>query len=55
MFEAAEEKPKAGGSDWDRWLKSHSSRMIPVSDRPGNVQHGPIEVAPDRYVNEKSN
>ena len=54
-FEAAEEKPGSWWPDWDSWMKSHSSGMIPASDRPGNMQYSPIEAAPGRYVKEKSN
>ena len=54
-FEAAEEKPGSWWPDWDRWMKSHSSGMVPASDRPGNMQYSPIEAAPGRYVKEKSN
>ena len=54
-FEAAEEKPGSWWPDWDSWMKSHSSGMIPASDKPGNMQYSPIEAAPGRYVKEKSN
>jgi len=54
-FEAAEERPGSWWPDWDRWMKRHSSRMVPASDRPGNMQYSPIEAAPGRYVKEKSN
>ena len=36
-------------------MKSHSSGLIPASDKPGNMQCSPIEVAPGRFVKEKSN
>ena len=54
-FEAADEKPGSWWPDWDRWMKSHSSGMVPASDRLGNMQYSPIEAAPGRYVKEKSN
>ena len=54
-FEAAEERPGSWWPDWDRWMKRHSSGMVPASDRPGNMQYRPIEAAPGRYVKEKSN
>ena len=54
-FEAAEEKPGSWWPDWDSWMKSHSSGIIPASDKPGNMQYSPIEAAPGRYVKEKSN
>jgi polyhydroxyalkanoate synthase subunit PhaC len=54
-FETAEEKPGSWWPDWDSWMKSHSSGMIPASDKPGNDQYSPIEAAPGRYVKEKSN
>ena len=54
-FDAAEERPGSWWPDWDRWMKSHSSGMVPASDRPGNMQYSPIEAAPGRYVKEKSN
>ena len=54
-FEAAEERPGSWWPDWDSWMKSHSSGMVPASDRPGNMQYSPIEAAPGRYVKEKSN
>ena len=54
-LEAAEEKPGSWWPDWDSWMKSHSSGLIPASDKPGNMQYSPIEAAPGRYVKEKSN
>jgi polyhydroxyalkanoate synthase len=36
-------------------MKSHSSGLVPASDKPGNMQYSPIEPAPGRYVKEKSN
>ena len=54
-FEAAKEMPGSWWPDWDSWMKSHSSGMIPASDKPGNMQYSPIEAAPGRYVKEKSN
>jgi len=54
-LEAAEEKPGSWWPDWDSWIKSHSSGLIPASDKPGNMQYSPIEAAPGRYVKEKSN
>jgi len=54
-LEAAEEKPGSWWPDWDSWMKSHSSGLIPASDKRGNMQYSPIEAAPGRYVKEKSN
>ena len=54
-LEAAEEKPGSWWPDWDSWMKSHSSGLVPASDKPGNMQYSPIEPAPGRYVKEKSN
>jgi polyhydroxyalkanoate synthase subunit PhaC len=54
-FGAAEERPGSWWPDWDGWMKSYSSGMIPAPDRPGNAQYSVIEVAPGRYVKEKSN
>ena len=39
---------------WADWLRSQSGARKPAAQKPGNTQYPEIEVAPGRYVKEKS-
>jgi polyhydroxyalkanoate synthase len=51
----AKEQPGSWWPDWDRWMKGHSSGMVPAPKWEGNVSYSVIEPAPGRYVKMKSN
>jgi polyhydroxyalkanoate synthase len=51
----AEEKPGSWWTDWNAWMRHHSTGTIPAPVQQGNARFSPIEPAPGRYVKEKSN
>jgi polyhydroxyalkanoate synthase len=54
-LESAEEKPGSWWPDWDSWMKSHSSGTVQAARELGNAAFPVIEIAPGRYVRQKSN
>jgi len=54
-LENADEKPGSWWPDWDGWMKGHSSGSVQAPKELGNDTFGVIELAPGRYVRQKSN
>jgi len=54
-FDGAEEKPGSWWPDWNAWMRRRSGGTIPAPVQHGNARFSPIELAPGRYVKEKSN
>ena len=54
-MEKADEKPGSWWPDWDGWMKGHSSGSVQAPKELGNDTFGVIELAPGRYVRQKSN
>jgi polyhydroxyalkanoate synthase len=54
-LEKAEERSGSWWSDWDAWMKRHSSGIRPAPAQPGNARYQTIEPAPGHYVKQKSN
>ena len=54
-FDGAEEKPGSWWPDWNAWMRRRSGGTIPAPVQQGNARFNPIELAPGRYVKERSN
>ncbi len=52
-LEEAEERKGSWWPVWSEWLARHAGGARPAPSAPGNVQYGPIEAAPGRYVKER--
>ncbi len=52
-LEKAEERKGSWWPVWGEWLARHAGGARPAPSAPGNVQYGPIEAAPGRYVKER--